>query len=780
MPRMPDQEIVAAAAAAVTGSANWLNGTLARQRETALRYYRGDPFGNEIEGRSQVVSRDVAQYIDTVMPSLMRIFGGSDEIVRFEPTQQADEEQAQQATDYINWIWTQQNNGFMVFHDWFKDGLLNKLGTVKIWWDDSPERVREVYRGLTQEELTALGDDPDIEIGEVTPAVVPVPGTDGQITMMPAFDAVVTEINRIGRVCVSPVPSEEFIFGRRAKSDADAGVLGHRTMKTRTQLLEDGYDEDTVDGLFTGDQGDLLGEVTARFEDVDDSPHRTASDRSPADNEIEVVEAYMRLDVDGDGRTEYVKVCYSGTTLLDVEEVDDHPFANVTPIPMPHRMVGLSMADQTMDIQLTKSTIWRQMLDNLYLVNMPQVEAVVDQVNVDDLIKRRPGGVVRVKSPGMMKPLVTPPLGQEPYRMIEYLDTTAEQRTGATRYNQGLDANTLNKTATGINLIQNAAAQRIEMIARVYAETGVKRVFRRILQLVCKHQQKARVIRMRGKWVEMDPRAWKDSMDMTVTVGLGTGNRDQIMAHLMTLLNVDMQIVDRQGGVQGPLVTVDNIYNKLRKITEAAGLKGDGFYTDPSSPEAQQRMAAQQQQPQEPPEAVKAKMQLAVDQQRNAATIAMQREKQTADIALAREKAEAELALKAWQAEQDAAMRDREMQARADMERVTQAADHEARLTDTLTKRQVEMQSQAVQPIDAKVTQLGERVEEALNGTLAALQDFAQRADAIGQRIEEIAADMSAPRELVRGADGRATGVRVGNRERAIVRGDDGRAVGLQ
>lgn len=288
MAKMPDQEIVAAAAAAVTGSANWLSGTLTRQRETALKYYRGDPFGNEVKGRSQVVSRDVAQQIDTMMPSFMRIFGGGDEIVRFEPTQKQDEQVAKQATDYVNWIWTQQNNGFVIFHDWFKDALLNKLGTVKIYWDDTPERVRERYRGLTEAELRLLGDDEDIELGEITGDRVMLPGPDGMPVEIPVFNAVVTKTNRTGRVRVEPVPPEEFIFGRRAKSDEDAGILGHRANKTKSDLLGMGYDADVVEKLFQSDSDIMLSEVTTRFEDVDDDPTRSGSDNS--DDEVEVVE----------------------------------------------------------------------------------------------------------------------------------------------------------------------------------------------------------------------------------------------------------------------------------------------------------------------------------------------------------------------------------------------------------------------------------------------------------------------------------------------------------
>jgi hypothetical protein len=244
----------------------------------------------------------------------------------------------------------------------------------------------------------------------------------------------------------------------------------------------------------------------------------------------------------------------------------------------------MSIADQTIDLQLIKSTLWRGALDALYLSNSPQIGAVEGQVNLDDLLNRRPGGIVRLKSADALVPITTAPLGGDVFQMIEYIDSVREQRTGVTRYNQGLDADTLNKTATGINAIQNAAEQRLELIARVFAETGVKRAFRRILELVCKHQQKPKIIRLRQSWVAMDPREWNDQMDLSVSVGLGTGNRDQQVAHMTNLLQLDQQIVQMQGGVDGPLVTVQNIYNKLAKLVEASGLKTvASYYTDPRS-----------------------------------------------------------------------------------------------------------------------------------------------------------------------------------------------------
>jgi hypothetical protein len=231
-----------------------------------------------------------------------------------------------------------------------------------------------------------------------------------------------------------------------------------------------------------------------------------------------------------------------------------------------------------------KSSLWRGALDSIYLANAPQIGVVEGSVNLEDLMDRRPGGIVRMRKEGAVVPIATQPVGAEAFQMIEYLDTVREQRTGVTRYNQGLDADTLNKTATGINAIQSAAQQRLELIARIFAETGVKRAFKRVLELVAKHQSAPRIIRLRNRWVAMDPRAWSTEMDLTVTVGLGTGNRDQQVMTLMQLLDLDQRIVTLQGGVAGPLVTARNVYNKLIKLVEAAGLKSaESYHSDPGT-----------------------------------------------------------------------------------------------------------------------------------------------------------------------------------------------------
>ena len=184
---------------------------------------------------------------------------------------------------------------------------------------------------------------------------------------------------------------------------------------------------------------------------------------------------------------------------------------------------------------------------------------------------------------GHILPLDTPLVAAQAFPMLEYIDGVRENRTGVTRYMQGLDADTLNKTASGINQIMTAAQQRVELIARVFAETGVKDLFRKILELVNRHQSAPRIIRLRNRWVPMDPREWNTEMDVSISVGLGTGNKDQMLMHLRNLLEIQVQAIRMQGGVDGPLVRLENVYNTLARLVENAGLKSaDPYFTDPA------------------------------------------------------------------------------------------------------------------------------------------------------------------------------------------------------
>jgi hypothetical protein len=652
MSKMTEQELKALVSAEIADATAFAGGRLADERRKALDYYLGEPFGNEQEGRSQVVSTDVADTVEWILPSLLRIFTAGDEVVRFEPTGPEDEEVARQATEYVNWIFQRDNPGFLIFYTLFKDALLQKNGIAKLWWEEGETAERETYLGKTVEELQLLLADADVEPVEhsayedtVVAAAADGLPSEAKVTL---HDVTVKRRRRRGRVRIEPVPPEEFLISRRARSIDDAPFVAHRVRRTVSELVAAGYDRELVERLSGEEESDLTLEAQSRRRLEEDAGPGSAAEIDRSRRELWVTECYIAADWDGDGIAERRKVTVAGdgNEILDNEPFDGVPFISVTPILMPHCFYGLSIADLAMDLQLIKSTILRQILDNLYLSNNGR-HVISDQVNLDDMMTSRPGGIVRLKSGAMpsqghVMPLETPLVAAAAFPVLEYLDAVREGRTGVTRYTQGLDADTLNKTAMGISQIMTAAQQRIELIARVFAETGVTDLFRKVLRLVGRHQNAPRIIRLRNRWVPMDPRSWNSEMDVSVSVGLGTGNRDQMLAHLNAILGIQAQAIQQQGGVDGPLVTLGNIYNTLAKLVENAGLKpADAFFTRPED-----RPAPPPPPPVVPPMPDPRLVALQQQAKIDAARLALAERKAEAEFALDRAKLEAEMALK--------------------------------------------------------------------------------------------------------------------------------------
>lgn len=616
--KMTDSTLKAIVQQQIESSLAYFGGKIVKDRVKAMQYYYGQPFGNELEGRSQVVSRDVAEIIEAAMPSFMRVFSSGDEVVKFAPSKQGEEEAAQQASDYINWIWNQQNPGFKNIHDWAKDAMLQRVGIIKIWWDTQIDVSKEHYQALTDMQLQILQSDKDIEILSLTsypdPNAPPMPmgQPPGQGPAQPPqqaqtpqpmlHDAVLRKSKKVGRVKVVPVPQDEFLIEHRAIGLEESEFKAHRLRKSVSDLIAEGYDEQIVKSL-PPDEEDYNIERLERYSMEDQLPYKDIGNLDSSTRHVWVYESYINVDYDGDGIAEMRKVTTAGSghTILDNEEVDNHPFAAFTPILMPHKFFGGSPTDLTMDIQLIKSTLWRQALDNMYLANNSRLLVTEGQVYLDDLLTPRPGGIIRQKQPGQVSPLVTPDITGSVLPMIEYVDSVREKRTGITAYNQGLDADTLNKTAAGMGMIQEAGQQRLELMVRVFAETALKPAFKRILELVCKHQDEAKMIRLRGKWVNMDPREWNDQYDVTIEVGLGTGNKRGEMQFMQQLIQLSQQIIGMQGGVNGPILTLQNVYGQIKGLVEAGGFKNvETFFTDPGNqpynPPQQQDPKAQAQQ----------------------------------------------------------------------------------------------------------------------------------------------------------------------------------------
>ena len=587
-----EQEILAILSREIHNASGFIGGELVNRRKKSLSYYLGQSLGNEQEGRSQVVSNDVLDTVESLMPALMRIFTAGDNVFQCEGTGPEDDEMARQCSDYLNYVFYKENDGFVALYSAFKDALIQKNGILKVYWDDSAKTEREEYTRLTDDEFNDLVSDPQVEVSNHTDYEEPITDDRGkEVDKVKLHDVVIHRTKLYGQVRIEPVPPEEFLIERRCKSIDSANFVCHRTNKTRSELIEMGFDRDVVEGLPTGDPDYFTEDKFVRHQNVDFSHGETDGDKST--NDILVYESYIKMDANGDGKAELLKITSAGSgtgKILDLTEVDTIPFISITPVIMPHRFHGRSVAELVEDIQLIKSTVMRQMLDNMYLTNNNRVAIQDGQVAMDDLLTNRPGGIVRTKQPpqNVMMPIQAQPITEQASGMLAYLDSVKETRTGVTRQSQGLDADTLNKTATGQNQILTQSQMRMELIARIFAETGVKDLALKIFELVCKYQNKEKIVRIRGKYIPMRPYEWKDRVNVSVTVGLGTGSKEQQLILLHSILQKQMEAINLQQNVYGPMVNLRNVYNTLKKLIENAGLNGvEPYFMDPDVGAAQ-------------------------------------------------------------------------------------------------------------------------------------------------------------------------------------------------
>jgi hypothetical protein len=633
------------------------------QRKQALQAYLRQPYGNEVEGKSQIVTGEVAEAIDGALPSLVRIFTGSDQIVVFEPQGPQDEASAKQATDYCNWVFHRDNEGVAILHDWFKDALLQKNGIVKAFWEDKEDITKERYFDLSNDELAMLMSDESMEIVEqdttdfpiFDPNGQPVIDQMGQPVMGSTHNVVVQKKKKSGKVRIENVPPEEFLISKKARTIADSPFVAHRQMLTRSTLIAMGFNKEQVEGLQMDDALAYTPERVARFS-AGEQPYQVQTD-DPSMQEIEVFECYIKTDIDGKGIATLTQVFYASNEILQdekgkemIEEVDYVPFHSICPIPIPHKFFGNSLADRTTDIQLIKTTITRQMLDNLYLTNNARVVAVEGQVNLDDLLTSTAGGVIRAKSPNAVQQLVVQNVAAQAFPMLQYLDSVQSKRTGVSDASQGLDPSILqNVTAAAVASMQQAGAGKIELMARIFAETGVKSLFKGILHLLCKYQDKPRLVRMRGEFVEFDPRTWANQYDVAINVGLGAGNRQEQMAMLSMIVAKQEQLIG-QYGPANPYVSPAQYRNTLGRMVETAGFKDSAEFYKAITPEQDQAMSnPPPQQQQMPPEVqalmAKTQAEIQANQAKAQADMQLQQQQMQIDSQMAQQKAGLEMQL---------------------------------------------------------------------------------------------------------------------------------------
>lgn len=594
---------------AIEMAEQFVDSTIAQQRMDAASYYKGQPFGDEEEGRSQVVLTEVRDTILSILPSLLRIFTSSDKVVQIEGRRPEAQEGADQATDAINYIFLDQNNGFLQLHHAFKDGLAKKLG-ILTWWAEEHTRVKaQSYSGMSEEEvLYWLEANPDSKVVSVEPGE-PLP----DLTPTYAFTAQTVEKGK--RYIVRPVPPEEFLIDARATCPEDADIVGTRQMLTVSELVQMGFKLEDIEehGAPGADESAATwsaekAQRTSNYEWPDQTIDRSM-------RRVRYTKVYVRIDQDGDGIAELRKIeCIGPANHIMRDTIaEEAPFALFCPDPEPHTVYGNSVADATMDIQRIKSHVMRDVLDSLKQSIFPRTAIVEGQVNVDDALNKEVGAVIRMKQIGAIQDLATPFVGQQALPVLDLIDQIKAQRTGVTPASQGLDADLLQSTTRAAVTAQISAAQeRIELIARIFAETGMMQLFKGLLRLIVRHQDKPFFIRLRGKFTQVDPTGWDPDMDVTVNVGLGRGD-DQQQLQMLGMIAQKQEQIMLQMGIANPFVGPGEYANTLAAIVQKGGFKNPTLFFKQVTPEIAQQIeqAAQSAPPKPSPEEMLAKVEMA-------------------------------------------------------------------------------------------------------------------------------------------------------------------------
>ena len=647
---MDDHRLKAIVDQEINAAIGYIESETTTQRRKSLEAYLRKPYGTETEGRSSIVTGEVAEVVDGALPHLMRIFTASDNVVKFEAKNENGEKTAEQATHFCNWVFNSQNDGFSILHETFKTALLQKVGIFKVYYEEKDTTKKESYKGLTERELALLLQDDTREVVEQSKEEIQVEelGPDGMaLPPLVKYDVVVKKKESVGKIQIDSLPPEEFLISKTAKTIEDSPFVAHRKLLTRTDLISLGYDAEVVNSLAAYDELTYTPERVERYSQGEQPYEMDSLDR--AMQEIEIYECYIYVDYDKDDEAELRRIVYTSNQILENEETDYVPFHSICPYPLPHKFFGQSLADRAMDIQEQKTAITRSILDSLYLSLAPRLGAVEGQVNLDDLLNLSAGGVVRMKTPNAVVPMTVPQVSQGAFPILEYLDSVQGKRTGITDGMQGLAPDVLqNVTAAAIAASTNAATGKIELIARIFAETGIKSMFQGILQLSAKYMDKPRTIRLAGKYIEVDPREWENQYDISINVGLGTGDQRQQMALLQMVMAKQEEII-KGYGTSNPLVSVGQYRNALEKFIELSGYKDAKQFFREIPPEIDQALS--QPKPKQPDPLVSAAMQqaqaqLMLNQQKAEADIALKREKMMADLQLKRDEMMAELELK--------------------------------------------------------------------------------------------------------------------------------------
>ena len=579
---LDEDQIINIVAQELSDAAGSNNDSIGANREAALAAYLGDSSSVPV-GRSSVVSTDVADAIEWIMPEIMKAFTQNNDVVTFDPVFEGDERQAELESKFVYDILMKDNNGFIIIHQFVKDALMQKNGFVKIFYSNDEEVSTSSYTSLTEPEYNMIIARDGYELIEETIEMV---------DNIPVFDIKCKVTKSKKKLNVLSIAPEEFRINQmhNSVSLSDARFTAHVMYRTRSDLVKMGYDKEFVDDLPSDPINNIARNYRFTMQGEDTSSEGGVSDDTSQDL-IELSECYMHLDINEDGIAELVKVTCAGwdnpTELLDIEEIDEIPFVSATAILMSHKLFGLSIYDRLIEIQNQKTSLWRNILDNMYLQNNQRTIVIEGQVNLDDLMISRPGGIIRAKRADAVIPYATPQLSSDSYQMMDYLDKVRAGRSGVSPDGAIQESSIGDRVGSeGIEKMMNAKEELVGLMVRVIAETGIKPICYMIRSQVIRHQDVITDYQFRGKWVKVDPSKWADRSNTTVRVGTGSGNRKQQMSTLQILGAQQAAIKATPGQV---LVTPVHEFNLLNDIAKLGGFaSASPYFLDPESPEGKQ------------------------------------------------------------------------------------------------------------------------------------------------------------------------------------------------
>tara|TARA_S200002703_G_scaffold58275_1_gene50665 strand:- start:3654 stop:5756 length:2103 start_codon:yes stop_codon:yes gene_type:complete len=580
---------------AIQDAVDFIDGEIAPQRIKAQRYFDGEVDIGYEEGRSRVVATKCREVVRGMKPSIQRIFLTSEKPVEFVPRGPEDVQSAEQATQYVSYKF-QQHDGYRVLNDVFQDAMVKKAGIAYVYYKDNMETEIHTFTNLTDEAFTVIVKEDDVEVLEHEARMTITLDEMGVEIETPEHDVKIARSMPHGDLCIESVPPEDFFVDRNARSVDDCYCIGHSTEMRVSDLLSMGFTLDDLAGL-DGSQYSTMddeAEFERRGYATDDDDENT----STASKKITVTTAYMELDIEGSGMPVLYQFLCAGSSykLLNFYEADHIPYAIFECDPEPHAFFGTSLVDLVMDDQDAATAMLRGVLDNVALTNNPALQIVDGQVAVDDLLNNEIGRIIRVKSPAAVTEMTVPFTAGQTLPAMQYFDQLVDNKTGVSKMAQGLDPDVLkSSTATAIAASQEGQTGQAEVIARNFAEGGMRQLFRRMLELMVKHTDDERLMRLNGTFVPVDPRAWDAEMDMIVNVGIGTGRENERAVALQQAFAIQQQLYQTYGPQNG-VVTLTQLRNTMADMLALGGIRNIDRYFMPMTPEIEQQMMMQQQQ----------------------------------------------------------------------------------------------------------------------------------------------------------------------------------------